>query len=135
MIEATVWGLVGASSLLVGAILASIPVIHRWLVARHEWRLGLLMAFGAGVLVSAVAYDLFEEAVVLADVGPEVAVGLALGALTFFAGDELIARLDHPRGDGEEASGEKAMTGAGWSPSCSARFSTASPSRSSSASR
>jgi ZIP family zinc transporter len=111
MLEATLWGLFGASSLLVGAILASIEPIHHWLVARHEWRLGLLMAFGAGVLVSAVAYDLVEEAVATGAAGLVVGVGLALGAVTFFVGDELIDRLGGPASDrdGEDDKGPMAI--------------------------
>jgi hypothetical protein len=49
MLEATLWGLLGASSLLLGALLATIGPVHRWLVARNEWRLGLLMAFGEAI--------------------------------------------------------------------------------------
>jgi ZIP family zinc transporter len=96
VLEATLWGLLGASSLLLGAILGAIPPFHRWLVARHEWRLGLLMAFGAGVLISAVAYDLVEEAMAASATGIEVGVGFVLGALAFFVGDELIDRLGEP---------------------------------------
>jgi zinc transporter, ZIP family len=54
--EALLWGLVGGSSLLVGGALAlSLPI--------SRLALGLIMAFGAGVLISAVAYDLVDEAV------------------------------------------------------------------------
>jgi len=91
-LTAGLWGAVGASSLLLGALIALAPAIHGWLVERHEWRLGLLMAFGAGVLVSAVAFDLFEEAVNASVGGIDVALGFALGAIAFFVGDELIDR-------------------------------------------
>ena len=50
------------------------------------------MGFGAGVLISAVAYELVEEGFTTADGGGWVAVGLFAGALTFFVGDELIGR-------------------------------------------
>ena len=93
MLLAGLWGAVGASALLFGALIALAPSIHGWLVARHEWRLGLLMAFGAGVLVSAVAFDLFEEAVSASANGLDVAIGFAIGAITFFVGDELLDRL------------------------------------------
>ena len=93
MLLAGLWGAVGASALLFGALIALAPSIHGWLVARHEWRLGLLMAFGAGVLVSAVAFDLFEEAVSASANGLDVAIGFAVGAITFFVGDELLDRL------------------------------------------
>lgn len=51
------------------------------------------MAFGAGVLISAVAYELVEEAFSTSEGGGAVALGLAAGALTFFAGDAAIDRL------------------------------------------
>ena len=49
------WGILAASSLVIGALVA--------LVFRISLRaIGLIMAFGAGVLISAVAFDLVEEA-------------------------------------------------------------------------
>jgi ZIP family zinc transporter len=83
--EAAFWGLVGASSLLLGALVAF------WL-AIPDRVLGLVMAFGAGVLISAVAYELVEEAVRVSASGVWVAVGFAAGAIVFFAGDLLIDR-------------------------------------------
>jgi ZIP family zinc transporter len=50
------------------------------------------MGFGAGVLISAVAYELIVEALELAGGTGATAVGLAVGAMTFFAGDTLIER-------------------------------------------
>ena len=53
--EAFAWGTVAASSLVIGAIVA--------LLFRIDLRtIGLIMAFGAGVLISAIAFDLIEEA-------------------------------------------------------------------------
>ena len=54
--------------------------------------IGLIMAFGAGVLISAAAFELTEEAF---DRGGRDAAfgGLALGALTFFAADALVDRM------------------------------------------
>ena len=53
--EAFVWGAIGGSSLVVGgAIALRVSLTRR--------ALGLIMAFGAGVLVSAVAYELVQEA-------------------------------------------------------------------------
>jgi ZIP family zinc transporter len=53
------------------------------------------MAFGAGVLVSAVAYELVEEAVATSTSGVAVGAGLIAGAVAFFVGDEAIERLGH----------------------------------------
>ena len=49
------------------------------------------MAFGAGVLFSAAAFDLTEEAYVAAG-GPAVGAGLAIGSLVLFLGDWVIDR-------------------------------------------
>lgn len=52
---AFLWGVVGGSSLVIGGAIAR----RVSLTARH---VGLIMAFGAGVLISAVAYELVHEA-------------------------------------------------------------------------
>ena len=84
MLEAAFWGFVGGAALLVGALLALyLPVGLRVI--------GLVMAFGAGVLISAVAFELTEEAYRSAG-GVAAALGLFAGSVTFFAGDWLIDR-------------------------------------------
>lgn len=83
MLEAAFWGLVTASSLLLGAALAS--------VARPSGRLvGLTIAFGSGALIAAVAYELVLEAY-RASFGL-AALGFALGAGAFYVGDWLVDR-------------------------------------------
>lgn len=77
------WALLGASSLLIGAGLASVVQISRQV-------LGFVLAFGAGVLISAVAYELVEEAAGFGAAAGVVAGSFALGALVFAAGDILI---------------------------------------------
>jgi ZIP family zinc transporter len=54
------------------------------------------MAFGAGVLISAVAYELVGEAFDTAGGEGGVPLGLFAGALAFFAGDTLIDRMGGP---------------------------------------
>ena len=49
------WGLLAASSLLIGALIALRFTVDVRLI-------GLIMAFGSGVLISAVAFDLVEDA-------------------------------------------------------------------------
>jgi ZIP family zinc transporter len=94
MIEAAWWGLVGASSLLLGAILA---LRFHW---PPRWR-GLLLAFGAGTLLGAVAYELIEEAVRSSATAIEVGIGFALGAVVFFVGSVRIdAMADAPAAPG-----------------------------------
>jgi ZIP family zinc transporter len=53
---------------------------------------GLVLAFGAGALISAVSFDLFEEGQRIGGPGT-VALGLAAGALTYFVLDGLVDRL------------------------------------------
>jgi ZIP family zinc transporter len=80
------WGAFAASSLLIGALIAlRFRISLRWI--------GLIMAFGSGVLISAVAFDLIQESFDLAGGGGRVVIGLFSGCLVFFAGDELIGRL------------------------------------------
>jgi ZIP family zinc transporter len=86
MTGAFLWGLFAASSLVLGGALAL-------LVRIPERVLGLVMAFGAGVLISAVAFELVEEAFETAAGTGSIGLGLAAGALTFFAGDEIIDRM------------------------------------------
>jgi ZIP family zinc transporter len=79
------WGTLAASSLVIGAVLA--------LVLRINIRvIGLIMGFGAGVLISAVAFDLVEEAAGMAKGNGGVVLGLFAGCAVFFLGDWLIDR-------------------------------------------
>jgi ZIP family zinc transporter len=84
MLSAAGWGLLGASSLLIGAVAGLALRIPRQAI-------GLILGFGAGTLISAVAFELTEEAYRLGG-ADTVTLGLALGALSYFAGDELLAR-------------------------------------------
>jgi ZIP family zinc transporter len=86
VIAAFAWGFGAASSLLLGGAISL-----AWRIRMKT--LGLVMAFGSGVLLSAVAYDLVEEAFRVAADGLAIALGLAVGALAFYAGDVLIDRL------------------------------------------
>ena len=54
-----------------------------------------MLAFGAGALISAVSFDLAEEGVQLGG-GDSVALGLAVGALTYFVADRAVERLEQP---------------------------------------
>ena len=85
MLEAAFWGFVGGFALLLGAAAGLI-----WRIPRRV--IGLVMAFGAGVLVSALAFELTAEAVRTGG-WDAASFGLALGSLTFFAGDRVLDRL------------------------------------------
>jgi zinc transporter, ZIP family len=92
MAEAAFWGAVGASSLLIGAVIAiAVPLPRR--------AIGLVLGFGAGTLISATSFELTEEAFELGG-ADAVTIGLALGALAYFAGDSVIER----RGGGNRMS-------------------------------
>lgn len=80
--SAALWGTVAASSLVIGAALA---LVREWPVKQ----VSLVLAFGAGALISAVSFELAEDG---AEVGGGLAVGigLAVGALTYFGLDSLI---------------------------------------------
>jgi ZIP family zinc transporter len=95
------WGAFAASSLLIGALLAL------WI--RLSLRtVGLIMAFGSGVLISAVAFELVQESFDLAGGDGTVVFGLIAGCLVFFVGNELVGRLggaDRKDPTGQQSSG------------------------------
>jgi zinc transporter, ZIP family len=99
--EALFWGAVGGAALVIGAVVAVLLPISRRV-------LGVVMAFGSGVLISAVAYDLVEEAFDTSAGAGGVAAGFFGGALLFFTGDALIDRMGGDRrksSGGEQAGG------------------------------
>jgi ZIP family zinc transporter len=101
MLEAFAWGLVAASSLLIGGVLALRVTVSRRV-------LGLVMAFGAGVLISAVAFELVEEAFDQSKLLRDVALGLFAGCAVFSIGDALIDRMggaQRKSAGGEQAGG------------------------------
>jgi zinc transporter, ZIP family len=120
MAAAFFWGLVAASSLLIGGLIA----LRFHIPARV---LGLVMGFGGGVLISAVAYELVLDAYEATGSAPEgaIALGLAAGALTFYAGDAVIDRMGGAERMAVEGSAEG---GSAWR-SSSASSSTVSRSR------
>jgi ZIP family zinc transporter len=102
------WGLLASSSLLIGAVAVLIrPPGQR--------TLAMIMAFGAGVLLSAVAYDLVQDAFEASNAVVLIA-GLAAGALAFYVGDLLIDRMggrDRKRSSGAQDGGGAAAIALG----------------------
>jgi zinc transporter, ZIP family len=92
VLEAFGWGAITAASLLIGSCVAL-----RWKLPNKI--VGWFMAFGAGALISAISFDLFEEAATTAERKSIVFVGLAIGALVYFGGDWM---LDRRGGDGRK---------------------------------
>jgi ZIP family zinc transporter len=91
MTAAIGWGALAASSLVIGALLS---------FARH-WsprQVGLVLAFGAGALISAVSFELAQEGLEVGGAGA-TGLGLGVGALTYFALDGLIAHRFSTRRD------------------------------------
>ena len=75
MLEATWWGFVGGTALLLGAVCGIfLPLSHRFI--------GLVLGFGTGVLVSALAFELVGEAYDSAG-APATVSGLLAGSLVF----------------------------------------------------
>jgi len=91
VINAFLWGALAASTLVLGAFLAL-----RYSIPKRT--LGLIMGFGAGVLLSAVAYDLVLEASHDASGQVIVSLGLFSGAVVFF-GTRYFQRLGKSNGD------------------------------------
>jgi ZIP family zinc transporter len=112
------WGTLAASSLVIGAIVALLLNIGLRTI-------GLIMAFGSGVLISAVSFDLVQEAVDKSSGHGWAVGGFFAGCLVFFGGDWLI---DHLGGSQrKDPSGDQA--GARRSRSFSEACSTGSRSR------
>lgn len=87
--EALGWGALAASSLVLGAF---IGLARPW----PDRLIGLVLAFGAGALISAVSFELALEGIELA--GTRVlAIGLGAGSLTFYVLDSVIDRMSARR--------------------------------------
>ena len=92
MAAAIGWGALAASSLVIGALLAF----------ARDWsgrQTGTVLAFGAGALISAVSFELVEEGTQVAGLS-WVALGLAIGAVTYFAADGAVSNRGKHGGRG-----------------------------------
>jgi zinc transporter, ZIP family len=83
-VDAGLWGLAGASSLVIGATIA-------YLVRLPERLTAGIMAFGCGVLISAVAYDLLEDGFEEGGIWP-IAAGAIAGSLAYAIADWMVSR-------------------------------------------
>ena len=103
LLSALAWGALAASSLVLGALLG---LARTW----PDRAVGIVLAFGAGALISAVSFDLAQEGVQLGG-GDAVAIGLAAGALTYYAANRALQRRGRPRrGSGPQGPGSDAGT-------------------------
>jgi len=106
-LEALVWGLISGGALVVGAAVAWFVRVPRLVVAG-------VMAFGAGVLISALAFELVDEAEKGGGLAATVA-GLLGGAAAYVAANIVLARRGarHRKrsGDQQPTEGEQAGSG------------------------
>ena len=86
MTSSFLWSTFAASSLLIGGLLTF------WFRIGNKM-LGLIMAFGSGVLISAVAFELAHESVELSTGSGMAVLGLFAGAIVFFIGDWFIGHM------------------------------------------
>jgi zinc transporter, ZIP family len=105
-VEAGLWGLLGGAALVLGALVA-------WFVRIHQEVVAAVMAFGAGVLISAVAFDLVQEAEASGGL-PATAIGVLGGALAYLAANAALARhgARHRKRSGKQPS-EQEQAGSG----------------------
>jgi ZIP family zinc transporter len=100
MVNSFFWGLLATSSLIAGGLIATS-------FSLSKRTLGVIMAFGAGTLISAISYELIFEAVKLAKGTGFPAFGFFAGAFTFYVADKLIEKLgagNHMAIEGSESS-------------------------------
>jgi zinc transporter, ZIP family len=98
VITAALYGLLASSGLLVGALIGMLTTPPRQLVAA-------VTAFGSGVLVSALSFDLMGEAFALGDPA-FVIVGFLVGALLFVLADVVLERIAARAAQQEEQTGD-----------------------------
>ena len=102
MLLAIAWSALATGTLLIGMMLAFQNLVS------PKWT-ALIMAFGAGAIISAVAYQLVGGAILANQLQfLRVGVGIALGALTFYFADRWVDHLggsDRLDFDGAQASG------------------------------
>lgn len=100
-------GLVAGGALLVGSLIA-------WLVAVPARVVAVVMSFGAGVLISALSFELVQEAVDRGGVAATV-VGFLCGAILFVGLNILLARLGarHRKRSGDQQPAAEEDSGAG----------------------
>lgn len=104
---ALIWGTVGGAALVLGCTIS-----WRWTIPPKV--VSSIMAFGAGVLISALAFDLVEEAVEGGGLWPTVA-GFLTGSLIYVGANALLARAGarHRKRSGNHQPSEEQKPGSG----------------------
>lgn len=102
LVQAGLWGVLAASSLMLGALLGALLRLPQWLVAA-------LLAYGSGVLIAAICFEQIPEAERLGGLESTL-YGMLAGGLVFVAANAWLDRLErHQRG--REAGGQAHMVG------------------------
>lgn len=83
-LQAGLWGLLAGSALLVGAALGLALRLPQWAIAA-------VMAFGSGVLISALCFELMGRALAAGALGP-AALGFAAGAAVYSLANRWLSR-------------------------------------------
>ncbi|MFI7602339.1 ZIP family metal transporter [Actinoplanes sp. NPDC049681] len=106
-LQAGGWGLLAGSALLIGAAIGYLARVPRHVVAS-------VMGFGAGVLLSAVAFELISEAHDRAGLTPTV-IGAVIGAVTYTGCNVVLARRGarHRKRSGDQQPSEQQQSGSG----------------------
>ncbi|MBJ2121951.1 ZIP family zinc transporter [Arthrobacter sp. MSA 4-2] len=106
-LQALGWGTLAGGALVLGSAIAWLWKVPSRLVAT-------IMAFGAGVLISALAFELVQEAVDSGGLLPTV-VGFLTGAAIFVGSNILLARAGakHRKRSGQKQPSEKDAPGSG----------------------
>ncbi len=106
-LQAGFWGLVAGSALLIGAALGFYARISRRLIAA-------IMAFGSGVLISALSFDLMDEAYKRGGFD-STAIGFVGGAAVYTAANWIVNKqgAKHRKRSGEQQSSEEETGGSG----------------------
>jgi zinc transporter, ZIP family len=84
-VQAGLWGLLSGSALLLGALIG-------WFIPLSRRVIAGIMAFGAGVLISALSFELMDEAWARGGFSP-VAAGFFGGALAYTIANKLVSSL------------------------------------------
>lgn len=106
-LQAGAWGLLAGGALVIGAFIA-------WFVRVPQRVVASVMAFGAGVLISALSFDLVDEAEQLGGLSA-TALGFLVGAVAYVGANVLLARhgATHRKRSGDQQPSEEEQAGSG----------------------
>jgi ZIP family zinc transporter len=106
-LEAGAWGLLAGGALVLGALVA-------WFVRVPQAVVAAVMAFGSGVLISALSFDLVDEAEKTGGLVPTV-LGALGGALVYVAANIVLARrgAQHRKRSQDQQPSEDEQAGSG----------------------